>query len=59
MFVGHYGPIVFGAVIFALQVSGIFTPPPASPVALASTALGAYFAFAVVAWRLDRHRVQA
>jgi hypothetical protein len=57
--IGRHGPLVFAAIMFAMQVSMLFNPPPPSPAAVAISALGAYFAFAAVAWWLDRHRVRA
>lgn len=49
--VGRYGPLVFGAVMLAIQGVVFFGSPPPSPEAAAWTALGSYFLFAgVAAW---------
>jgi hypothetical protein len=46
MFVGHYG-----VSFIAKRADPVFFgPPPASPTAAASTALVAYFLFALVIW---------
>jgi len=46
------GPVVFGLIMLAVQAYVFFGPPPASPAAIASTALAAYGAFALVIWWL-------
>jgi hypothetical protein len=54
---GRYGMVIFGFVMLALQASVFFGPPPPSDRAAAVTALGSYFAFAAVAYWLERKRV--
>jgi hypothetical protein len=56
--IGRLGPPVFGILILAIQSYLFFGPPPASPGALATTALVSYVVFAVVAHWLDRQRTQ-
>jgi hypothetical protein len=46
------GAVLFGLIMLAVQAYVFFGPPPASPAAIATTALGAYAAFAVVIWWL-------
>jgi hypothetical protein len=46
------GAVLFGLIMLAVQAYVFFGPPPASPAAIASTALGAYAAFALVIWWL-------
>jgi hypothetical protein len=48
------GFIVFGVIMFAVQCSVFFGPPPPSPEAAAVMALAAYVAFAAVAHVLER-----
>jgi hypothetical protein len=48
--------ITFGIVMLGIQAYVFFGPPPASPAAVASTALAAYGIFALLIWFLaDRH----
>jgi len=49
---GRVGPVLFGLIMLVVQAYVFFGPPPASPVATAVTALGAYAAFAFVIWWL-------
>ena len=44
--------VIFGVVMLSIQAYVFFGPPPASPTAAASTALVAYFLFALVIWWL-------
>lgn len=53
---GRFGPLIFGLVMLAIQAYIFFGPPPASPMALALTALVSYVVFALVAEWLDRQR---
>ena len=46
--------IGFGLVMFAIQASVFFGPPPSSPRAAAVTALAAYVAFALVIHALEK-----
>jgi len=46
------GAALFGLIMLAVQAYVFFGPPPASPAAIATTALGAYAAFAFVIWWL-------
>ena len=55
--VGHIGPVVFAVLMFAMQVGMLFAPYPPTPAAVATSALIAYVAFAVVAGWIDRQRV--
>jgi len=57
--IGRFGPPIFGLVMLAIQAYIFFGPPPASPGALALTALVSYVVFAVVAEWLDRQRSHA
>ena len=55
--VGKYGMAAFVLVLLLANIANIFGPPGGdSKAALAATALGAYFAFAAVAFWLDRKR---
>lgn len=54
--VGRYGPVVFVALMLAVQVGSIVGPPPPSPAAVAASGLGAYLVFAAVAGWIDRQR---
>ncbi len=54
--VGRIGLPVFGVAMLAIQSYVFFGPPPASPVAAASTALASYLVFAVTAEWLARQR---
>lgn len=53
---GRYGMIIFGVVMLAVQFSVFFGPPPPSDKAVAMMALVSYFAFAGVAYWLERKR---
>ena len=44
--------LIFGVIMLAIHSYVFFGPPPASPTAAASTALVAYFLFALVIWWL-------
>jgi hypothetical protein len=57
--IDRFGPPVFGLLMLAIQGYVFFGPPPASPAALALTALVSYFVFAAVAEWLDRQRSYA
>lgn len=57
--IGRFGPPTFGLLMLAIQAYVFFGPPPASPGALALTALVSYIAFAAVAGWLDRQRIHA
>lgn len=46
--------VTFGFVMLAIHAYVFFGPPPASDVAIASTALVSYATFAGVAWLLER-----
>jgi len=55
--VGKYGMVVFVLVLLLVNIANIFGPLGSdSKVALAATALGAYFAFAAIAFWLDTRR---
>ena len=54
--IGRVGPPIFGLLMLAIQAYIFFGPPPASPAALALTALISYVVFAAVAEWLDRQR---
>ena len=56
---GRYAPLVFAALMFALQAGMLFAPLPPSPAAVAGTGLVSYVAFAAVALWIDRQRVPA
>lgn len=53
---GRFGPPIFGLLMLVIQAYVFFGPPPASPAALALTALISYVVFAAVAEWLDRQR---
>lgn len=53
---GSYAFPIFGVVMLAIQAYVFFGPPPASDRAAAAMALFAYFAFAAVAYWLERKR---
>ena len=57
--IGRFGPPIFGLVMLAIQAYIFFGPPPASPGALALTALVSYIVFAAIAQWLDRQRRHA
>lgn len=54
--IGRIGPPAFGVAMLAIQSFVFFGPPPASPVAAATTALVSYVVFAVIAEWLARQR---
>jgi hypothetical protein len=54
--IGKYGMLVFGLVLIAVQTYVFFGEPPSSASATAITALIAYFAFAGIAFWLERQR---
>ncbi len=54
---GRYAMTLYVAVLIVLNVANLWGPPPEGKVALAVTALVAYFGFAAVAYWLDRKRV--
>jgi hypothetical protein len=55
--VGKYGPVVFVALMLAIQVASLVGPPPPSPSVMAASGLGAYLVFAAIAAWIDRRRV--
>ncbi|HQR72866.1 MAG TPA: hypothetical protein PLE54_19890 [Burkholderiaceae bacterium] len=55
--VGRYGPAIFAALMFTMQVGMLFAPLPPSPDAVATSALVSYAVFAAVAGWIDRQRV--
>ena len=52
----HFGIMIFGFVMLAVQAFVFFGPPPTSDRAAAVTALVLYFAFAGIAYWLDGKR---
>lgn len=54
--IGRYGMVIFGFVAVALQAYVFFGPPPVSDTAMALTALGLYFAFALAVYWLEGKR---
>lgn len=48
--------VIFGVVMLGIQAYIFFGPPPASPAAVASTALAAYGIFALIIWFLADRR---
>jgi hypothetical protein len=54
--IGRYGMPVLGVVAVIVQAYVFFGPPPVSNTALALTALGLYFAFAVAVYWLEGKR---
>jgi membrane-bound metal-dependent hydrolase YbcI (DUF457 family) len=54
--IGRVGPPVFGVAMLAIQSYVFFGPPPASPIAAATTALVSYVVFAIIAEWLARQR---
>ena len=54
---GRYSMILFGFVMFAIQASVFFGPPPPSDKAIALMGLVSYVAFAAVAYRLEQKRI--
>jgi hypothetical protein len=56
---GRYAMVAFGIAMMAVQAVTFFGPPPASADELAITALVFYFAFAGVAYWLEKQRVPA
>lgn len=57
--IGRFGPPTFCLLMLLIQAYIFFGPPPASPAALALTALVSYLVFAAVAEWLDRQRSHA
>jgi hypothetical protein len=55
--VGRYGPIAWVALMLAIQVTSIYSPPPPSTTVLAVSGLVGYVLFAAIAAWLDRQRV--
>jgi len=53
---GRYGMIIFGIVMLLIQLGVFFGPPPPSPNALAGMALVSYFAYAWIAYILEKKR---
>ena len=53
---GHFGIVIFGLVMLAVQAFVFFGPPPTSDKAAAVTALILYFAFAGIAYWLEGKR---
>lgn len=53
---GRYGMLIFGFIMLAIQAVVFFGPPPPSDHAAAGGALFSYFAFAGVAYWLERKR---
>jgi membrane-bound metal-dependent hydrolase YbcI (DUF457 family) len=53
---GKYGMLAFGILLLMIQAGTSFGPPPPSPEAVATIGLISYFAFAVVAYWLDKKR---
>ncbi|WP_372523639.1 hypothetical protein [Sulfuricaulis sp.] len=51
-----FGTLVFGVLMLGIQAYVFFGPPPTSDRAIASTALIAYAAFAIVIWWLQDRR---
>ena len=54
--IGRYGMVIFGFVAVALQAYVFFGPLPVSDTAMALTALGLYFAFALAVYWLEGKR---
>jgi hypothetical protein len=54
--IGRYGMLVLGVIATLVQAYVFFGPPPVSNTALAFTALGLYFAFALVVYWLEGKR---
>jgi hypothetical protein len=53
---GRFGIVIFGFLILAVQAVVFFGPPPSSDKSAAVTALVVYFAFAAIAYWLERKR---
>ncbi|MDX1823206.1 MAG: hypothetical protein R3354_00730 [Thiohalomonadales bacterium] len=53
---GHYGMILFGLFMIAVQLTVFFGAPPTSDVAIAVSALVSYFLFAALVFWLERKR---
>ena len=54
---GRSGIVIFGFLMLAVQAVVFFGPPPSSDKSAAVTALVVYFAFAAIAYGLERKRV--
>jgi hypothetical protein len=54
---GRYAMALYVVALIAINIVNLWGPPPESKVALALTALVAYFGFAGIAYWLDRKRV--
>jgi uncharacterized membrane protein HdeD (DUF308 family) len=55
--IGRYGMLVLGVIAVLVQAYVFFGPPPVSNTALAFTALGLYFAFALAVYWLEGKRI--
>jgi hypothetical protein len=54
--IGRYAAWIFALVLIGANAINIYGPPPTNIPATAATGLAAYFAFAGIAWWIDRKR---